>query len=233
MNYHKIYKSLIDRSIDRVIEGYTEKHHILPKCMGGSNDPSNIAILTPEEHFLAHQLLVKMHPEVSSLIVAARIMTRSKNDKRVNNKLFGWLKRDYAIYTSNLHKGKTITEEHKKKLIIGHSTIPRTEKQLNNSKRMGEMNKGRKLSDETKLKMSAAHKKRLESMTDEERMKDKERRQLISSKNKGRTHSEESKANMSAAKKGKPMSEENKEIRRLAGLAYNARRRAEKEKASH
>ena len=39
----EIYDQLIDRSRDRVLDGYTEKHHIIPKSMCGSNKKSNIA----------------------------------------------------------------------------------------------------------------------------------------------------------------------------------------------
>ena len=62
MNYEKHYNLLIERAKTRVIKGYTEKHHIIPKCMGGTDDASNISILTPEEHYIAHLLLVKMYP---------------------------------------------------------------------------------------------------------------------------------------------------------------------------
>jgi len=37
-----------------------DSHHIIPKCMGGSNDKSNKVLLTPREHFIAHRLLIKM-----------------------------------------------------------------------------------------------------------------------------------------------------------------------------
>ena len=33
------------------------KHHIIPKHMGGTNDPSNLIELTVEEHAEAHKLL--------------------------------------------------------------------------------------------------------------------------------------------------------------------------------
>lgn len=37
------------------------KHHIIPKHMGGSDDPSNIVELTVEEHADAHHLLWCLH----------------------------------------------------------------------------------------------------------------------------------------------------------------------------
>jgi len=62
MNYKKIYDELMLRSKDRVIEDniYTEKHHIIPKSLGGSNDNDNLVVLTAREHFLAHYLLTKI-----------------------------------------------------------------------------------------------------------------------------------------------------------------------------
>ena len=37
------------------------KHHIIPKHMGGSDDPSNIIVLTVEEHAEAHRKLYEEH----------------------------------------------------------------------------------------------------------------------------------------------------------------------------
>ena len=37
------------------------KHHIIPKHMGGTNDPSNLIELTVEEHAEAHKLLWEQH----------------------------------------------------------------------------------------------------------------------------------------------------------------------------
>ena len=88
----------MERSQNRVIEGYVEKHHIIPRCLGGTNDVSNIAVLTPEEHFLAHQLLVKIYPNCAPLVNAAVIMTTHHTEYRANNKLFGWLRRKASTY---------------------------------------------------------------------------------------------------------------------------------------
>lgn len=59
MNYKKIYDSICNRAKDRKIEGYVERHHIIPKSKGGSNDSSNIVELTAREHLLCHWLLAR------------------------------------------------------------------------------------------------------------------------------------------------------------------------------
>lgn len=45
----------------REVDGYVERHHIKPRCLGGSDRSSNIVKLTYREHFLAHWLLTKIH----------------------------------------------------------------------------------------------------------------------------------------------------------------------------
>jgi hypothetical protein len=93
MNYKKIYDQLILRGQTRTLNEYSERHHIIPRCMGGTDEPENLVRLTPEEHYVAHQLLVKIHPNNHDLVRAATFMTTHSTDARVNNKLFGWLRR--------------------------------------------------------------------------------------------------------------------------------------------
>ena len=94
MNYQKHYDLLCERARTRQLDSYTEKHHIIPKCMGGTDESDNLVALTPEEHYVAHQLLVKIYPSHSGLVWAAMQMTwHSVSKKRINNKLHGWLKR--------------------------------------------------------------------------------------------------------------------------------------------
>jgi len=101
MNYSRHYELLISRAKNRILETYTESHHIIPRCMGGRNDKSNLVDLTPEEHYLAHQLLVKMHPTNVSLAKAASMMTTG----RPSNKLYGWLRRRLASAMSETQTG--------------------------------------------------------------------------------------------------------------------------------
>lgn len=102
MDYQKHYNKLIDRARNRILEGYVERHHIIPKCMDGSDD---VVALTPEEHYLAHQLLIKIYPNESKLVFAAKMMTVKSETQIRNNKLYGWLRRKHAKIVSERMKG--------------------------------------------------------------------------------------------------------------------------------
>lgn len=97
MNYVKHYNLLIDRARNRTLSYYTERHHIIPRCMGGDNRTSNIVKLTAEEHYVAHLLLIKIYPNNNSLIYAASMMTVSSCDNKRNNKRYGWLRKKYQL----------------------------------------------------------------------------------------------------------------------------------------
>lgn len=70
MNYNRIYTSIVfrakaeeaDRKLDKKNGGYYERHHIIPRSLGGSNESTNLAYLTAREHFICHWLLVKIYP---------------------------------------------------------------------------------------------------------------------------------------------------------------------------
>jgi hypothetical protein len=89
MNYIKHYNALIERAKNRNLSIYTEKHHIVPKCLNGTDDKSNLVNLTPEEHYVAHQLLIKIYPNHPGLIWAALTMCGHFNKERINNKVYG------------------------------------------------------------------------------------------------------------------------------------------------
>lgn len=90
MNYERIYKAIVERARNRQCEGYTETHHIVPRCMGGTDDKSNLVELTAEEHYLCHQLLVKMFPDNIGLVYAVSYLS---GGTRMNRRLFGWLRK--------------------------------------------------------------------------------------------------------------------------------------------
>lgn len=94
MNYLRIYNELVARAQNKT-NTCVERHHIVPKCMGGTDKKSNIVKLSPEEHFFAHILLVKIYPETPGLILAVNRMCTGHTGKR-NRVMYGWLKRRFV-----------------------------------------------------------------------------------------------------------------------------------------
>lgn len=222
MDYQKHYNLLINRARTRVLTTYTERHHIIPDCFymdssrrntknsgfighleGDSNDPSNIVCLTPEEHYLAHQLLVKIYPDNLALTFAAKMMANT----RPGNKMYGWLRRAHAEAMKNLPESTRL--------------------------KFSELHKGKIVSEETRLKMSMTKKKRnairrkliadgiIPKPTPRIFSHSEETKQKISIASKlkfpngpfcGRTHSEESKRKIGESCSGYNHTEETKQL---------------------
>ena len=89
--------------------------------MGGLDTKDNLVDLTPEEHFLCHQLLVKIYQGTeyySSLVFSVKMMTIPPNSNQQRDcsklKMFGWLRREYSKAVSESKKGKPGTNLGKK-----------------------------------------------------------------------------------------------------------------------
>jgi len=84
MDYQRIYDQIIDRAQreKRVkVKGgiYYERHHIVPRCMEGSNRQENLVLLTAREHFLCHWILVRIYPKNRKLAKAFNTMCQTKS----------------------------------------------------------------------------------------------------------------------------------------------------------
>lgn len=61
MNYKKQYDLLIEKHGSKgKPSSYSERHHIVPRCLGGLDDESNLVYLSAEAHYVAHHLLFKI-----------------------------------------------------------------------------------------------------------------------------------------------------------------------------
>lgn len=143
MDYKAHYTRLMDRSKGRVLDGYTETHHIQPRCLGGSDELDNLAVLTAEEHYVAHLLLVKMYPEHKGLLFAAIAMTGGNAHQGRSNKIYGWLRKRWAEKL----RGREVSSETREKLSI--------------AKRGNAIRSGQSHTAETKAKMSQTAKGRV------------------------------------------------------------------------
>jgi hypothetical protein len=154
MNYAAHYQRLIERARVRILTGYREKHHATPRCLGGSDAAENIVHLTAEEHFVAHQLLVKMHPEVRGLAIALMLMSRDGT----KNKLYGWLRRraSGAMLGNTRSLGKKYPPRSEEWRAAKSAALRGRSLPLEQRAKIGRSQLGKIVSAETRKRMSAA-----------------------------------------------------------------------------
>jgi hypothetical protein len=127
LNYQKIYDDICKRGQERQLpkETYTEKHHIVPKCLGGTNEKSNLTVLTAREHFLVHLILArKLHPKNPKLWTALHYMLNLKTRR---SKSFVKSSKEYEslrIEVNRNLKGQLRSQEIKDKISNGRKGIP-------------------------------------------------------------------------------------------------------------
>lgn len=145
MNYQKIYSALVTKAKCRHLDGYKERHHIIPRCMGGADDKNNFVELTAREHFIAHRLLTKIYPNVKGLHYAVNLMRYNKGVK-LTSRLIETLK----IQNSVLFSGENNPRFGKPSWIKGLKTPEETKAKMRAS------HKGKVISEEAKANMSNA-----------------------------------------------------------------------------
>lgn len=167
MNYQRIYDQIIVRARERQIDGYKEKHHIVPRCMNGSDKSSNIVELTAKEHFVCHRLLTKIHPDNTKLIHAFWMMCNTTSPDRRNYKVSGRTYqegRELFSFTMsgdrNPNKKKENREKISKTMKIKGYRPPSPKghkKNKQHRKNLSESLKGVKKSEDHKVKNSLSH----------------------------------------------------------------------------
>lgn len=128
MNYEKIYNNLVTSRLllDRIKnnDGLLEKHHIIPKCLGGNNNKNNLVLLTSREHYLAHWLLCKIYTGKSKAKMAYAFFCmcrKNHNHKRgVTSRMYERTKRYVSTFCYGENHpsfGKSLWDEKTKKEI--------------------------------------------------------------------------------------------------------------------
>ena len=109
MDYAAVYDRLMRRAQSRPQPDVFERHHVVPKCLGGSLKRENLALLTPREHLFAHKLLVRIHPENVGLWLALVMMGRLV---QYRSKIF----QSERIRAREIRKGFKYSQESRKKM---------------------------------------------------------------------------------------------------------------------
>lgn len=223
MNYNTCYIKLIEfaRRQQRVKIPYDgmERHHIVPRSLGGSNKKENLVLLTPREHFIAHRLLIKIYvgKDRAKMVYALHRMmsnnAKQTRDNFITSRHYESVRQQYYLYQkeiSSLRAGVRVHSEENKRKIS-----ERMKGDNNPSRKYGVWNKGKKneytihseeykhqlsikmkgrsVSDSTRQKISNAHKGKSKS---------NEHRQKLSIVNTGKVLSEDTRKKMSESRKG-------------------------------
>ena len=197
---------------------YSEKHHIIPKSIGGQDRKNNLVHLSGREHFICHWLLIKITTGSNreKMIYALNGMRRVSHTHqqeryitRITSRVFANLKEEFSKIHSARLTGRTMSAEQKAK--ISAAGKGRVHSQETIDKRSASCT-GKKRTAEQKERMSIAQKGRPAKKYSQEE------KNIISAKisaaGKGRVMSDETKAKLSAINKGKklpPKSEETKQ----------------------
>ena len=136
---------------------YHERHHIMPKCMGGTDDEDNLIDLFAREHFEAHRLLALENLDVKGLVYAWHRMSCGGNDKMDSYKLtpeeYEEMKKVYSEMRRKEATGVKQSSETIEKRVskLRGKSRPEHVKQI-----LREINTGRIVSEETRKKISEA-----------------------------------------------------------------------------
>ena len=158
--YKSWYDSIIQKAYNRNLSSYKEKHHILPRCLGGKDNQENLVELTAREHFIVHMLLCKFTKGQAriKMLYAFNFMSvvRSKyRDYRINSKIAQKLRKEFF---SNKPRHTTESKLKMSKSRLGVKLSKETRKkvglaQLGNKKALG-----LKHTEETKNRIRNANK---------------------------------------------------------------------------
>ena len=137
------------------INGYTERHHVLPRALGGSDDSSNLVTLTAREHFIAHMLLARMYG--GSMWHAVTLM---KKDGRGSSRSFAEARKKLSELMLGNTKtlGMKMSDASREKMSRMRKGKPGRQQSQETKMLLSDWNKGKKLSEETRQKLSVAQK---------------------------------------------------------------------------
>jgi hypothetical protein len=177
--YTTWYNSLINNAKNRTIEGYAEKHHIIPSSLGGTNDTDNLVKLTAKEHFICHLLLTKMTTgnDRYKMNFALHMLSNANNigegRYKPTSRMYDLARKLYKeslvnYWTDEKRKehadkirptsiGRKLKESSKEKLRNKEWTDKAIENRLNNCLKAAEARKGSKWADEKREQMFTAY----------------------------------------------------------------------------
>ena len=164
--YFQIVEKAHDQGRAKAKGDYFEKHHVVPKSLGGSNTPDNLVLLTFREHFICHRLLCKMTSGSSKRKMQHAVATMARKScdqhRNITARHFEIAKR----HRVEAQLGRRFTEEQKAahSRIIKESWANADERKQILSERTSKANKGKPKPQGVRAKISQTLKGRKPSL---------------------------------------------------------------------
>ena len=174
--YTKWYYKLIQKSRKTEKTGYTEKHHVIPKSLGGDSSEDNVVNLPARAHFIAHKLLVKMTQGLDKVKMSYAyhcFLRLNPNNSgrlalRVSSREYSHLRQLLSEAARLIHTGKKVSAETIAKrsatVKLNNKPYPDSARKLHSdhSKEQWKVNRDKRVlaarSPERNSKISAANK---------------------------------------------------------------------------
>lgn len=148
--YTHWYYNIIHQAQARTLTGYFERHHIIPKSLGGNNSTTNLVNLTAREHFICHWLLLKMTTGINKqkMANACNIMVHGTGKGQARYTLTSKIYENLKLNLSTIRKGrknpkvskslsgKILTIQHKLNVSAGRKGQQLSEDSLNKIRKL-------------------------------------------------------------------------------------------------
>lgn len=175
--YTTWYYSIIENRKQNPVTGYTERHHIIPKSLGGNNKKDNLVILTAKEHFICHLLLVKMTTgnDKVKMSYALRCLVNQENPMQQRYKITS---RMYSVVKSLTRSAIGSIMKGENNPFYGKKHTDETRKKMQEKRALQDAPMlGKNHSSDTKEKLKAANKKQF-SDPEQRAMRSKKSKEL-------------------------------------------------------
>jgi hypothetical protein len=91
-----------------------ERHHIIPRCMNGTDDNDNLVYLTHREHYVCHLILCKMVQDRQLLFKLVKAVLFMQNTRIVTSRQYEFIKLySHQVGTDHPLHGRPISQSHK------------------------------------------------------------------------------------------------------------------------
>lgn len=125
------YKGLNKKDLD----GYCEKHHILPSALGGSNKKDNIVYLPASDHFKCHQLLTQITENTDNSKMWSALWRMMNKQSKTQKRTYDICSIEYETARQKHAEAHSIRQTGKNNSFFGKKHSDETRKKMSNAKK--------------------------------------------------------------------------------------------------